>query len=173
MIGWAQHFQLFYLYIAAVFLFSVSSMGLLRFSEWRYRNRVADKLNFHNVRTDKIIDKDGVVKSLRIGAALNNKALFPVTFEVVNAVSTFDKLYPTKKPYAKNSSTIHAGGMGWFDDYYIPIGQKRSGVFEGGLKFEFKYGRKGKLNNTLYINKKLFFTFNEKGDIQRVDFIDQ
>ena len=87
MIGWSQHIQLFYLYVAAVFLFSVSSMGLLRFSEWRYRNRVADKLNFHSVRTDKIIDKDGVVKALRIGAVLNNKALFPVTFEVVNVVS--------------------------------------------------------------------------------------
>ncbi len=173
MIGFAQHIQLFNLYVGAVILFSVSSMGLLRFSEWRYRNRVADMLNFHSVRTDRIIDKAGVVKSLRIGATFNNKALFPVTFEVVNVVSTFDKLYPTKEPYAKNSYTIPAGGMGWFDDHYIPIEQKRSGVFEGGLEFEFKYGRKGKTNNTLHINKKLFLHFNEKGDIQRVDFIDQ
>ena len=80
MIGWAQHIQLFYLYVAAVFLFSVSSMGLLRFSEWRYRNRVVDKLNFHSVRTDRIIDKDGVVKALRIGAALNNKAGPPLGY---------------------------------------------------------------------------------------------
>ncbi len=173
MIGWAQHIQLFYLYIAAVFLFSVSSMGLLRFSEWRYRNRVADKLNFHSVRTANIIDKDGVVKALRIGAVLSSKALFPVTFEVVNVVSTFDKLYPTKEPYAKTSYTIPAGGMGWFDDHVISIEQKRSGTFEGGLKFEFSYGREGKTNNTLHINKKLFFHFNEKGGIEHVDFIDQ
>lgn len=148
-------------------------MGLLRFSEWRYRNRVADKLNFHSVRTANIIDKDGVVKALRIGAVLSSKALFPVTFEVVNVVSTFDKLYPTKEPYAKTSYTIPAGGMGWFDDHVISIEQKRSGTFEGGLKFEFSYGREGKTNNTLHINKKLFFHFNEKGGIEHVDFIDQ
>ena len=103
-IGWLQEFPLFYLYLAAVLLFAASSTTLLRFSEWRYRNRVADKLGFHRLRIDKVLDENGVVKALRIGALLSSKALFPIsskalfpiTLKTVDVKAKFDNLYPPK-----------------------------------------------------------------------------
>ena len=172
-IGMSQDVPLFYLYIAAVFLFSVSATGVLRFSEWRYRNSAADKLNFHSVRIDKALAPNGAVVALRIGTMFRNSALFPVAYELVAIETKLDNLYPPKQPYAKTAYTIPANGAGWFDDHYIRVPQKQRGSVEGELKLELNYGREGKPNNTLNIHKKLFFNFNDKGDIERISWIDQ
>ena len=127
-IGWLQEFPLFYLYLAAVLLFAASSTALLRFSEWRYRNRVADKLGFHRLRIDKVLDENGVVKAPRIGALLSSKALFPITLKTVDVKTKFDNLYPPKKPFQQTKFTVPVEGGGWFDDHYIVIPEKRSGV---------------------------------------------
>ncbi len=66
MIGLLQELTLFYLYIAAVFLFAAASTGLLRFSEWRYRNSVANKLAFHSVNIGKGVNKKGEVIAIRL-----------------------------------------------------------------------------------------------------------
>ena len=172
-IGWSQGVQLFYLYIGAVFLFAVSSSGLLRFSEWRYRNSVTDKLTFHSVRVDKLIDNTGAVKALRLGAVLSNKALFPITYEIESVETSLDKFYPPKKPYTKNDYTIVANGSGWFVDHYISIPMMKPGVVEGELKLQFRYGKKGNRNNMLDVNKHLFFHFGTKGEMSGIDWFDQ
>ncbi len=45
--GWLQDIPWFYLCVGVGLLFAAVSTGLLRFDEWRYRNRVADKLTFN------------------------------------------------------------------------------------------------------------------------------
>ena len=173
MIGWAQGESWFYLFVGAAVLFAAVSTGMLRFSEWRTRSSVAHKLGFNNLRIDKIRDESGVVRALRIGAMLSNKAVFPIAYELASVSTSIDKFYPPKMPYKKSQYTVPAGGSGWFDDHYIQIPSPRMGQVEGELTYELKYGKEGRLNNTLTINKKLFFNFRENGDLERVTWIDQ
>ena len=59
-IGIQQNIPLFYLYVGAFALFAAVSSGLLRFNEWKNRNRIADKLVFHGVRVNPKLDEVGI-----------------------------------------------------------------------------------------------------------------
>ena len=96
-----------------------------------------------------------------------------MTYEITSVSTRLDNLYPPKRPYEKTQYTVPAGGSGWFDDHYIQIPNPKTGQVEGELKYELKYGKEGRLNNSLAINKKLFFNFKENGDLERVSWIDQ
>ena len=175
-IGWLQDIPWFYLCVGVVgvgLLFGSVSTGLLRFDEWRYRKRVADKLTFNSVRVSKSLDDTGGVKSIRLGFKVNSTAMFSIQFKVTKLNTQFGKFYPPKKEYKVKEFTVPPHGIAFFDDYNIEIQGQSDGVFEGQIKCRLEYGKPGRLDNVLDINKKVFFQFNDKGDIEKSRWIDQ
>ncbi len=172
MIGLLQELTLFYLYIAAVFLFAAASTGLLRFSEWRYRNSVANKLAFHSVNIGKGVNKKGEVIAIRIGVQLNSSALFPISFIGSDIMTEFDGHYPQKKGYDRKEFTIPPGGSSRFDDGFMKIPVKTHGTYGGKIQCTIKFGKRGALNNELKLEKLVYCCFNEKGWLSSHHFAD-
>ena len=69
-IGVIKQVPLFYLYVGAVVLFAALSTGLLRFSEWRYSNRVSDKLVLDGVRVIPKMDETGCTIGIHLGVSV-------------------------------------------------------------------------------------------------------
>ena len=149
-IGWIQDFPLYYLYIGALFSGACFSTGILRFDEWRERNRVEYKLTFNAVRVAKKLKDDGSVQSISLGFKLSNMAAFPIAFRVDELDTQFKDRYPPKKDYEINEITVAPGGVGWFSDHSIdvpvpPVNQ----AAEGLLRFRLTYGRPNHLRYVL------------------------
>ena len=79
------------------------------------------------------------------------------------------EILSAEKKYELTKITVPPHGIGWFDDYSIEIKGQSDGEFEGQIECRLEYGKPGRLNNVLDINKKVFFQFNDKGDIERFD----
>ena len=172
-VGWSQDIPWFYLCVGVGLLFAAIPTGLLGFDEWRYRTRVADKLVFSDIRVDKWPDDTGSVKAIRLGFTVNNRARFPIQFKVAKLNTQFMKSYPPKKKYEVTKITVPPYGGGWFHDHYIEIQGQSDGAFEGQIECRLEYGRLGRLDNVLDINKKVFFQFNDKGHMKNWEWIDQ
>ena len=153
--GWFQDIEPFYLAVGVILTFAGVMTWFVRFDEWRHRNRIADKLTFHSIRTGKVLNEQGKVIAIRIGVLLSNKSLFPILYQIVDLKTEFDNHYPPKKPYERSEFTIPAGGSGWFDDHHIPITQKADGTFAGQFRGTFRYGRPGRVGHTLEVSKRL------------------
>ena len=155
----------FYLFVGVTVAFAAVASGLLRFSEWRLRQAVNNKLNFESVRLGKKLDKDGHIKFLRLGFQLHNSAVFPIEFEIQSLQTEVDGKFPPKKPYAMTGVTIPPGGHGWFDDISIdmPDPPKNKSV-EGKIEFTVQYGRPGRLKCILNKKLQVFVGFDEQGD---------
>ncbi len=95
---------------------------------------------------------------------MNSTAMFPIQFRVAKLNTQFREFYPPKKEYEVTEITVPPHGIGWFDDYPIEIQGQSDGVFEGQIECRLEYGKPGRLNNVLDINKKVFFQFNDKGE---------
>ena len=109
-------YSLFYFYVGAVVLFAALSTGLLGFSEWRYSNRVSDKLELDGVRVIPKMDETGCTIGIHLGVSVSNIALFPISFKVAEAFTKFDGHYPLKTKQIQNSISIPSQGSGFFDD---------------------------------------------------------
>ena len=173
LIGWIQGVPWFYLFVGSGVLFAAISTGLLRFSEWKYRTIVQDKLVFNRVRVAKELADDGSVKSLRLGFQLNSSAMFPVQCRVSELATQFMSLFPPKKRYEEDSFIVPPQGFGWFDDHTIqvpnpPIDQS----VEGQIEFRLDYGKIGHLHQSLHMRKKVFLRFDKRGDITVCEWID-
>ena len=168
MIGSWSSIPWFYIYLGALFAFAMTATGLLRFSEWRFRVTAKDKLSFSNVRVRKRLSEQGVVSGVQIGCELKNEALFPMEFVIQSAQTRIFDLYPPKRDYEKDDTTIPANGFGWFDDHEIPLDsiQPHGLIAEALISLRLKYGRPKKTNHELTINKKIFIKFTSQGDIE-------
>ena len=166
-IGWVQQFPLFHLYVGGVFLFAASSTGLLRFSEWRYRNSVYDKLHFNKGRVSQVVNEKGHAVALLLGVEVRSSALFPISFSVDKIITEFHGKYPPKKDSKQQIHVIPPNGIGWFDDAAIAIPLTDYGSYEGKVGCTLKYGRSGALNNKLKADKKVMVNFNEHGSLDK------
>lgn len=59
-IGYVQNFSWFYIYLGAVFAAACGMSLLVRFSDWRIRNNIADNLAFTSGRFASDCDARGV-----------------------------------------------------------------------------------------------------------------
>ena len=174
MIGWLEDLSVFYLYVAAVGLFAFAANGMLRFSEWRYRNRAADKLVFSKLRVVPTSLDRNKMDSIRFGIYLSNKSDFPIQYEVINFATSFGGTYSDKKPYKKTIYKISPHCDGWFDDYNIEIKKDLDGTEQGTVKYDLKYGKLGgRLNCDLKQEKRVFFGFDENLKINAIEWIDE
>ena len=172
-IGWLQELPLFYIYLGAVVSFAAISTGMLQFSQWRYRNRVEDKLVFSTMRFSRRILEDDKVKNLRFGIVLSNKALFPIQYEVRKMLTSVGDDRPPKKEYKKNIYTIPIDGTGYFDDFDIPINRTIDASEEGLIEYEIAYGRPGRLKCTIKGKKRIFFAVSDQGKIEAINWVDE
>jgi hypothetical protein len=77
-IGYASGVPWFVIWLGALAAFAFASTGLLRFTEWRFRQKVHDKLAFAGVMIGKDIRTDGII----IGLRLHNSALLSVEYRL-------------------------------------------------------------------------------------------
>ena len=164
-IGWMQEYSLFYIYLATVFLFAATATGLLRASEWRYRNSVADKLVFDGIRVTPILNEDNIETGISLGINVRNDALFPLSFRVDNVFSRFEGDYPKKIEQIQNSITLPPQGIGYFDDNVINYSKIDFGAYKGEIKLMLEYGKANKLDYELNIKQIVLISFNNDGKI--------
>lgn len=165
--GWFQDIPLFYLYVSVVVMFASACTGLARFSEWRYENRVEDKLIFHNIRVTIERNANGKVGFIKLGFIVHNSAKFPIQFRVEKLNSQFMEDFPPKKEIKRDGLTVAPGNVGWFDDEAIvPTTLLTIGQYaKGSIQFCLKYGRPNLLDCTLSGKKNVFFRF-DNGDVR-------
>ena len=169
-IGWLEQASFFLLYVGAVVLFASSAAGMLRFSEWRFRNRVADKLVFANMRIGGHVDSnEGRLVALRFGFNLSNRATFPIRFRIEEMQTSMTdqngarSFYPPRREYAKNEISVSPNVMGWFEDHNILIPSDLRGSVVALIVCKVVYGKGERLDHILQIKKKAVLQFNEKG----------
>ena len=154
-------------------MFAAVSHGLLRIDEWRYRNQAKHKLVFHSMKIHKILSNNGAVEAFRLGYILENKAMFPIQFEVVELKTSVNNLTPSKTGFENNKISIYANGSGWFEDHDINVpNQITNKTVEGYLRTQLKYGRPGNLKHELNMEKRLYISFDGKGDIKNIEWYD-
>ena len=174
MIGWLEQVSFFLLYIGAAVLFASSATGMLRFSEWRLHNRVADKLVFDSMR----IGGDSN-EGLRFGFNLRNFATFPIRFRIDEVQTSMTdqsgarSFYPPKKAYDLNEISVPPKSIGWFDDYNISVPGDLRGSVAAQVVCKIVYGKGERLDHILQIKKKAVLQFNETGMIGRGDWYEQ
>ena len=180
MIGWLEQFSFFLLYIGAAVLFASSAAGMLRFSEWRFRNRVADKLVFANMRIGAVVDsKEGRLAALRFGFNLSNLATFPILFRIDEMQTSMTdqngarSFYPPRKEYEQNEISVSPNAIGWFEDHNILVPGDLRGSVVAQIVCKVVYGKGERLGHILPIKKKAVLQFNENGMTGGENWYDQ
>ena len=155
-------------------MFAMVTTGLLRFDEWRTRTTAKNKLVFSSLRIKKVLSGDGSVSAVSIGFQLRNMATFPMQFSVQKMRTKLMTTFPPKKDYENDTITVSANSNGWFDDHFIKMADvsTKGKLAEGTMYVYLKYGRPGRLDHTLELNKKVFLKFDDRGDVQGVEWYD-
>lgn len=154
--------------IAIATLFAAIPSGLLNWEEWRYAMTLQDKLVFSDVRVHKALSEDGSVSVIQLGAKFKNQSIFPIELEVQRIHTSLEDYFPPKGHFQKYKFVIPAEAFGWIDDFNINLrdAPKKNKVMEGSIRVHLRYGRPGKLDQELEINKTVFIQFDEVGDIK-------
>ena len=173
--GYFQNIPWFYVYLAAGFMFAVIATGLLRFDEWRFRVTAKDKLAFHDLKIARTLSGDGSASAIKLGFRFRNLATFPIQFEIQEMrTELMNNLYPPKKAYEEKRILIPVNGLGWFNDHNIELSNvsKKNKVMEGSIHAHLKYGRPENLNQELELRKRVFVKFDNRGDVQVMEWHD-
>ena len=164
-VGWAQAIPWFYLYVGGAVLFAAVSTGMLRFGEWRQRNRVEHKIRHMGMRINAK-QKDDRIASVQFGLNLHNTAAFPLNYRVRDLTTKITLqngnriVYPPKQEYLNDAITLAPGAIGFFDDHEIPLPPDYHGdnnVAE--LSCRVLYGRSDRFDHELELKKKTFLHF--------------
>lgn len=174
MLGVFYSYDWFLIWIGAWVVFAAVMTGLLRVTEWRFRNTTKDKLSFAELRIAKFLSEQGQVTGIKLGVQVNSAAMFPIQCERVSMETSLGQLYPQKIPYPTTTILIPANGIGFFDDHQIEFGSNRptNKTLEGMLSIRLNYGRPDSLSRTMDIVKKLYVKFNVHGDVEVMEWSD-
>ena len=82
--------------------------------------------------------------------------------------------FPPKKDYDNDTITVSAKNNGWFDDHFIKLADvtTKGKSAEGTICVHLEYGRPGRLDHILELNKKVFLKFDDRGDAQVAEWYD-
>jgi hypothetical protein len=129
------------IYLAAVFLFAASAHGLLRFDEWRQRNRVEHKLLFNGVHVASDRSPDGsALTTVQIAAVLRNNASFPISYKVTRIRTTADDTLPSLGAILNYGAIIQPECNDLFRDRAINLKLPKAAM-NATLEVELLYGR--------------------------------
>ena len=143
---------------------------LCRLDEWRYRNKVEDKLVFSDVIFNRKLENN---LAFYLGIRLNSLAIFPIQFKVASIKTNFGNIIPEEEEFKKRVFDIPANGFGWFNDHPIQLAdQPKSKNVRGGIEATLKYGRPDNLKYELNFKKDVTVWFDQNGNFQRCSWND-
>ena len=163
--GWLQNVPWFYVTVGVILSGAGIMTWFVQLDEWRSRNRVEHKLVFGNMRIH-LTKAQNRVAAVRFGFVVVNRASFPIKFRIdsINTSVKFKNIdeleYPPNKPYQKDVFTVSPGGIGYFDDYDIIVPDNSDGGSIAEFHCEVSYGKSGRFDYKLEINKNTFIEFN-------------
>jgi hypothetical protein len=151
----------FLVWMSGLAAFAFISTGLLRFSEWRFRQQVRDKLAFESV----ILGNDIRTGGLCIGFQLRNSATFPIEYKRTKLITRLGDKVPSKTTYeGPDTIVVPAAGTNKFADNAITVEKVPApGTLEGYIEYELLYGRSGRLRYPLVGKKHVIFGFDSRG----------
>lgn len=164
-IGVAQNIPWFYVLVGASLAFAGVSSGLLRFSEWTYRNRVEDKLVFQGIQVISKLDEHQNTVGVNFRINLTNAALFPIGFKVEEFYSKCCGKYPSKTKPLKETILLQPGCTGFFADGHINTGRLSVGAHKGEFACKINYGRKDNLKFELNLKQSVEISVDNIGQI--------
>lgn len=170
--GWLQDIPWFYLAVGTMLAFAAGITWLVQFDQWRYRNRVVDKLILQRVTTNRRRDQQGHATEISIGVQLENTAMFPITCRMTEISTRFLEFYPPRREFDTRDFSVPANGSNAFQDFYITIPPQPEGTHIGFLQCLIEYGKKGRLSAKLNLRKKVSLTFDAAGDVIWVQWTD-
>jgi hypothetical protein len=158
-IGLVREVDWFRLAVGTSIAFAAGFHFLVKWDEWRERRRVEGRLRFAKILVGRDDEGPGLVFSL----VLQNFALIPVEWQVVEAATRVSDRVPILEGLDHPRSLIGPGGRGKFKHHPIIIqGQPKS--VEAFAKFQVAYGREGgKLQHELVVKHSMLLEFTPDG----------
>jgi hypothetical protein len=143
-LGLLDKLPLMYLYIGALFSATVIVTLLLRFDEWRERIGADGKLIFvgPTVAVDLTEDREGLAV-VQLGAALENRATFPISYKVKSILSTADHTNPSRGTMDNMGAIVPAKSQTIFKDKPIDLKIPKADM-PATLLIKIEYGHVGK-----------------------------
>ena len=156
-IGWLQEVPWFYVTVGVIISGAGMMTWVVQLDEWRARNRVEHKLVPRGMKIHLTQDNNQLV-AIRFGLNLANTAAFPVRFFIEDLKTRLvtgnnNEIFPPNREYQNRSITVPPGSIGFFFDYDIVLPPRFAGPATVYLKCKLSYGRVGKLDYTLEMNK--------------------
>lgn len=165
-IGYAQNMPWFWIYVGAVLAAAGGMSSLIRYSDWRIRNNIADNLAFTSGRLAFECSDTGVLERIRFGVVFTNQSVFALSFRVEEMSTSLGSFYSPNKPRDDLVIDAPPGGIGWVDDFDISVPVKISpGWHEGHVLCKVSFGRLGALIHTLEIKQKVSVLFDHNGTV--------
>lgn len=163
LLGWAQGAPIMYVWVGTCLAFAAATTGVLRLEEWLARRRVEDKLVLAQCRFARHVGGGG---NFALGFAVNNRADFPIQFEIEDLRTQIDNRVPppVSGPISPRRVTVSPGGVGWWDDQLIKISPPRPGVITGEIEFRIRYGRVGRPRYKLSGRHRVSVQFSDAGE---------
>ena len=156
-IGWLQEVPWFYVIVGVIISGAGMMTWLVQFDEWRARNRVEHKLIFQRGKIH-LTQVDNRLAAIRFGFDVANTAVFPIRFRVEDLKTRLvtgnnNQLFPPSREYSNRFVTIPPTSTGFFFDHDIGLPPGSNGPATAYLKCKLSYGRVGRLDHALDMNK--------------------
>lgn len=160
--GYLQDIQWMWVIVGGLLSFAAAGQGLVAFSNWRFKQRVADKLSFSIVRTG--INFGPVSNAIRLGIQVSSSYDAPLECEIMKFVTIIGNRVP--RPHLSLPATyrVPANGFLFFDDNTIQIDPPKGGNLDGEIEFEIAYGRPGKRRYKFNGRKRVTMLFGDTGN---------
>jgi hypothetical protein len=168
--GYMEGFPWMYSMVAAALMFAGVGQGLVSWSNWRQKMRIAHKLNFSFVRPR--INAGTVTEEVQLGIQGMSDYEFPLECEVVRFVAVVGDRIPQPKFPLPSIFKIPPKGDFWFDDNPIKIDAPKGGALDGEVEFEIAYGKEGARRYKMSGKKRLNMSFNEDGKFEGLTWVD-
>ena len=133
-----------YLIAAASVAFAGTATGLLAVSNWRERARIEGRLTFSTVLFDPHISRNDehiTLEGARLGVQVNNMSIHDLTFQVDEMHTELFGRVNSSREHQPKPIQIPAGGVGFWRDAYIPVGEAAPASDAGRIRFKISYWR--------------------------------
>lgn len=151
LLGWVQGLPLMYIWLGALLAWAATMHGLVKFSDWQFQRTAEHKFVFASPLVATNIDPDtGDVEGVNLGATFKNKALFPISLEVVSINTEVDGRVNPDPQLEKRTYVVDAESKFFLYDDAIPMPDlEEEGFFRGSVELTVRYGKGSKRQYSL------------------------
>ena len=163
-IGLVEEFPWFYVIVGVIVSGAGVMTWLVRFDEWRARNRVEHKLLPGSGKIHLTQNNDQVA-AIQFGLDLKNTAAFPINWRVDDIKTHITmpngrSFYPPSKETENTVFVVSIGGRGFFFDHNILLPENIAGPAWAYVKYKLSYGKSNKYGHSLEIHRKTQINFS-------------